>query len=138
MSDEVNKGKVSSDTKWRAAVTGGFNGFQLIPDALVRNQNALGLDATDMVVLLNICMHWWEREPEKLPHPRPVTMARRMGVSTRTIERHIERLCKLGYLEWMPSEPRLGGPSIRPFKLDGLVKKLEQIARNVEVNSMAA
>lgn len=127
-SREMIKSSRPPETKWGDAVTGGINGYQLVPDVLIRNQGALKLDATDIVVLLNICMHWWESEPAKMPHPRPVTIAKRIGTSTRTVERHIARLGKLGLLEWLPPEPRPNAPSVRNFNLKGLMVALERLA----------
>lgn len=118
------------DSKWGGAILGGLNGYQLVPDVLLRKQVDLKLDTTDVVILLNICMHWWESEPDNLPHPRPVTIAKRMGVSTRTVERHIARLSSLGILEWKPPEARPDSPSIRRFDLEGLRGLLEQLAEN--------
>jgi hypothetical protein len=117
-----------AETKWGAAISGGPNGYQLVPDVLLRKQTDLKLDATDIVILLNICMHWWESEPSKMPHPRPVTIAKRMGISTRTVERHIARLGDLGLMEWMSQEPRADAPSVRRFDLEGLRSTLERLA----------
>jgi hypothetical protein len=118
----------AAETKWGAAISGGPNGYQLVPDVLLRKQTELKLDATDIVILLNICMHWWESEPGKMPHPRPVTIAKRMGISTRTVERHIARLADLGLIEWMPPEPRADSPSVRRFDLEGIRSALERLA----------
>jgi hypothetical protein len=117
-----------AETKWGGAISGGPNGYQLVPDVLLRKQIELKLDATDIVILLNICMHWWESEPGKMPHPRPVTIAKRMGISTRTVERHIARLGELGLIEWMPPEPRADAPSVRRFDLEGIRSELERLA----------
>jgi hypothetical protein len=118
----------AAETKWGAAISGGPNGYQLVPDVLLRKQTDLKLDATDIVILLNICMHWWESEPGKMPHPRPVTIAKRMGISTRTVERHLARLGDLGLLEWLPPEPRVDAPSVRRFDLEGIRSALERLA----------
>ncbi len=63
-----------------------------------------------------------------MPHPRPVTIAKRMGVSTRTVERHIARLEDLGLIEWKPPEARPDAPSLRTFDLEGLRGSLERLA----------
>lgn len=131
MSDEQPHPPISIQTKWRRAITGGLYGYQFVPDGLLRHQAELGLDPTDVLILLNICMHWWETEPEKWPHPRPITIAKRMGTSTRTVERHIAHMCKLGLIEWMAAESPDRGVSIRRFKLDGLVAKLAAIAQGL-------
>lgn len=104
---------------------GSRNGYQLVPDVLVRHQTRLGLSCTEMIVLLNILMHWWESEPEHLPHPRPDQIARRMGTSVRTVQRSIEKMGRAGLIEWMPSERNEKGLSIRRFKLEGLLQELQ-------------
>ena len=127
--DAVDPGhKPGAKTKWGNAVTGGENGYSIVPDSLLRRQTDLKLDPTDVVLLLNISLHWWEGEPKKLPHPRPAVIARRMGISTRTIERRIARLCELGLLEWLPSKSRKGMPSIREFNLRKLIAEMEKLA----------
>lgn len=71
-------------------------GFQAVPDLLLKNQGNLGLTPTDMVVLLNILMHWWY--PDQKPFPRPTTIAQRIGVSTRTVQRSIINIEASGLL----------------------------------------
>jgi hypothetical protein len=126
------------NTKWGAAVTGGWNGYQLVPDVLLRNQVRLGLSPTDMLVLLNITMHWWERDPLKLPHPRPEQIAARIGVTSRTVQRSIRKLVERGLVQWMPSEPSGEGVSVRRFQMAGLVAALEELAREFEVAEVNA
>lgn len=71
-------------------------GFQAVPDLLLKNQAALGLSPTDLVVLLNVLMHWWY--PAQKPFPRSTTISNRMGVSSRTVQRSISELEKVGLL----------------------------------------
>lgn len=73
--------------KWGQGLTGGF---VLIPSALLRNQYKLNLDCAEVVVLMNLVMHWWS--VSEYPFPRTSTLAKRMGVSTRTAQRNIESL----------------------------------------------
>jgi hypothetical protein len=115
-----------SRRKWGESVTSARNGgFQIVPNLLLRKQDQLGLSPQELVVLLNITMHWWE--PENWPHPRANAIAVRMGISPRSVERHIERLQLLGLVEWLPRESG-EGPSVRRFSLRGLIEKLEAIA----------
>ncbi len=67
-----------------------IGGFQVVPDILLKRQGELGLTNVELVVLLNILMHWWT--PGKNPYPRPSTIAHRMNSSTRTIQRAIAAL----------------------------------------------
>lgn len=68
-------------------------GFQPLPDVLLFHQVELGLRSEDLNVLLNILAHWYF--PERMPYPHPNTIAKRMGVSLRTVQRSMTRLRKL-------------------------------------------
>lgn len=118
--------------KWGGAVTHGENGFQIVPNLLLRKQAELGLNATDLLVLLNITMHWWG--PDDFPFPRPSVIAQRMGVSARTVERSITKLRSKELLDRLP-RMRRDGPSVRPFDMRGLVERLERIAERIKPSS---
>ena len=126
------------DTKWGSIVTGGLNGYQLVPNVLVRHQKHLNINCTDMVVLLNILMHWWETDRESMPHPRPAQIARRIGATTRTVQRSIQNLTSKGLLVWMPSERRKGGLTVRRFDLSGLRQRLQELTKVSEFDEKAA
>ena len=115
-------------TKWGAAVSSGRNGFQVLPDSLLRNQKRLGLTCTDMVVLVNVLMHWWESDPDNMPHPRPNLIAKRIGTSQRTVQRSIARLCRRGLLKPLPSKRGSEGLAVRRFDVRGLVEVLRKLA----------
>lgn len=102
-------------------------GYLIVPGVLLRAQAKLGLDATDLAVLLNIILHWWT--PDDWPYPQPSMIARRMGVSTRTVERRLEGLEERGFLIRHPSEKSRDGFVIRRIELTGLVQRLEAFAR---------
>ena len=106
--------------KWGEAAYGGF--FS-IPDVLLKNQNELELKDGELVVLLNVLMHWWYRD--KYPFPRSTTIARRMGVSMRTVQRALSRLEELNLL--CPISDDQGGSYLSPeplvARLEILVKK---------------
>jgi hypothetical protein len=82
-----------SEEKWGVATRGGF---QIVPDILLKSQAALNINTTEMVVLLNVLMHWWYREQK--PFPRPTTIARRMGATVRTVQRALTNLQESGLL----------------------------------------
>ena len=111
--------RTSITDKWGRALAGG----QVIPNVLVRAQAHLGLDAVDVVVLLNMNMHWWQKGD--FPFPRPTIIAKRMGVSKRTVERRIEKLVKAGLLERLPLTKE---GKLRRYKLEGLVNRLQDAA----------
>jgi hypothetical protein len=79
--------------KWGDAARAGY---QAVPDLLLRHQDALNLNPTELVVLLNVLMHWWYSHQK--PFPRPTTIARRMGSTVRTVQRAITKLETEGLL----------------------------------------
>lgn len=74
-------------------------GFQIVPDLLLKMQSKLtadGISSPEMVVLLNILMHWWTRE--SVAFPRPAELARRIGVDRRSVDRALVKLVDKGLL----------------------------------------
>lgn len=100
-------------------------GFQAVPDVLFIKQQALGLDPVDLVVLLNLTLFWWFRDQP--PFPRSSIIARRMGVSARTVQRVFKKLEQLGYIRrghWRDADG-----NVKPaMYLDGLLDALEKAA----------
>ena len=105
-------------TKWG---DGARAGFQMLPDLLLKQQKALGLTAADLVVLINITLHWWR--PKDNPFPRTTTIATRMGVDIRTVQRSLNRLEERGLSRRVKRSE--GGVE---YDLTGLVSKLQELA----------
>jgi hypothetical protein len=126
---QMDEGDVAADTKttapfekWGAALDGGF---QVLPDLLLRYQRDLKLSANDLVVVLNLTMAWWERD--RPPFPRTTTLARRMSMSERTVQRSLNRLRKLRLLNKTILRDS-SGERRQAFDLSPLATRLEQIA----------
>ena len=105
--------------KYREAAVAGF---QPVPDLLLKHQSTLGLSPTNLVVLLNVLLHWWY--PEQKPFPRSTTIAKRMGVSPRAVQRSLQQLQHLGLLTRAKS---VDGPTC--LDPEPLVAKLEELAK---------
>jgi len=106
------------DLKWGESA---IAGWQPVPDLLFKHQADLELTATDVVVLLNILLHWWYAE--RMPYPRLTTVARRMGATTRTVQRSLTRLKQAGVI--ISSLREDGSKQYDPTPL---VRKLEGFA----------
>ncbi|HEX4706729.1 MAG TPA: hypothetical protein VH229_03280, partial [Candidatus Udaeobacter sp.] len=113
-----------NSAKWGDALA---MGYALIPGVLIRGQAKLGLDAVDLAILLNVVLHWWSAED--WPYPQPRVLAKRIGVSTRTIERRLESLQQRGFLVRHAAEKSSDGIARRRIELTGLVRRLEAFAR---------
>ena len=112
--------------RWGGAVTVGKTGFTAVPDVLIRSQAKLGLNTAEMVVILNILMHWWD--PDEWPYPRTTVISERMGVTRRTVQRAFESLASKGLVERLSGQSINDGPMVRPFDLDGLRRALQALA----------
>lgn len=71
-------------------------GYQAVPDVLLFSQAELGLTSAELNVLLNIAAHWWR--PGDVVFPRPTTIANRMGVGERAVQRAISALITKGVI----------------------------------------
>lgn len=114
-------GNVAED-KWGEALRAGF---QVIPNILIQENQALRLDPLDVLILLNINMHWWQASA--LPYPKPSLIAERTGVSRRTIERRLSAMEKAGFIKRLPAE-QVRGTSVRKIDPTGLVAQLSRLA----------
>lgn len=92
----LDEAKITVKEKWQGAVNEA-SGFVAVPMALLRLQSRYGLNPTDMLVLINLLAHWWD--PSKPVFPRSTTIAKRMGVDLRTVQRATHKMEKTGLIE---------------------------------------
>ncbi len=119
-----NNHNLPASAKWGRAANAGF---QLLPDILLKKQNELELSATDLIVLINITMHWWY-EGQK-PFPRSQTVATRMGIDPRTVQRSMRKMQNKGLLQRQKITNSVGEEQT-VFDLGGLVSSLSKHAVN--------
>lgn len=80
---------------WGDAISEG-SGFVAVPMSLLRLQSQLEITPTDFGVLVNLLAHRWRAGD--VVFPRTTTIAKRMGVTARTVQRSTQRLVKQGYI----------------------------------------
>jgi hypothetical protein len=108
-------------------------GFLPVPDVLLKEYANLRppLTGTQVLFVLQLMEH---KRSADAPFPSYGTMARRMGVSNKTLQRCAASLERHGYLrrEYRNRGPRSNGVDQRNrFHLDGLFDALrEQLSRN--------
>ncbi|MEX3946013.1 helix-turn-helix domain-containing protein [Paraburkholderia sp. BR10937] len=102
-------------------------GFTVIPAILLREQRTLHLSDGEMLVTMHLLLAWWERD--RLPYTKPATVARRMGVTARTVQRHMKGLEEKGYLTRVAGEEEKEKVS---FDLAPLVSKLQELGREAQ------
>jgi DNA-binding Lrp family transcriptional regulator len=110
---------------WTEGLVGGV-GFTPIPSIILERQEALGLDPVDLNIILQLAYHW--RERERLPYPSKNTLAKRIGISARTVQRRIATLEKLGFIERRTRTLKNGGNDSNEYSLAGLIGKATPFA----------
>lgn len=77
--------------KWQGAIRENA-GFVAVPVVLLRAQKKLNISATELNVLLNLMSYWWGSQTAVFP--RTSIIAKRMGVTDRTVQRCLDSLVK--------------------------------------------
>ena len=119
-------------------------GFVVVPWVMLSRQRELGLASLELVVLMHLISSWWEAN--NAPYPSSQTIAKRMAVSARTVQRHLKSLETKGFLVKQPSALANNGTSmvtrynLTPLaqKLSGLVIKQVKKAREAASAKSAA
>jgi hypothetical protein len=102
-------------------------GWTVIPSVILDRQQALGLDAVDMNILLHLAKYWWEKD--RLPFPSKKAIAERMGMSESTVQRRIASMEKGGLIkrEYRFSGKH-GGQRQNAYDFTGLIKEASPYA----------
>lgn len=124
------------------------HGWTAIPNSLLMLQNELDLNPTEFCILLNILMHQWPSDGRSVSFPAIITIASRIGVTKRTVQRGILELEKKGVL--LKEQTNRNNiitkgknifdtsnlKSILNEKSEGLNKKTKTVAVNNEVSQV--
>lgn len=104
-------------------------GWVALPSIILERQDALGLDAIDINIILHIAKHWFEAS--NLPHPSKGSIARAMGLTPRAIQKRISRLNELGFVERIERRGPKGskGSQTSQYNLQGLIQHATPFAR---------
>jgi len=115
-----------SEKKWGHAVM--QHGYCIYPSILLQAQSRLGVNAQEMVVLLQLAEHWWRADSKVFP--KKEIIAERVGLSTRQVQRHIQRLEELKLVQRV-ERYRSGLRTSNEYDLKGLVSKLKSIEPDI-------
>ena len=126
----------ASEKKWGRGVMA--LGFSIVPSLLLRAQQRLGLNPTQLATLVQLCDFWWDSE--RKPYPSKATLAERLGLSPRQVQRHIAELETAGLVKRTQRRLSHGGKTTNSYDLGGLVKRLRELEpefREVEKKAKA-
>lgn len=113
----------ASDRKWSKPVMA--RGFCIVPSLLLRAQQRVGLNATQLCFILHLLEYWWDGS--RNPYPSRETLAQRMGLSARQISRCIKELNDAGLVKRVPRHKPGKGQTSNEYDLSGLVQKLKSL-----------
>ncbi len=114
--------------KWGQAVA--ERGFAQIPNYLLLLNNFLDEDRrltpVELLVLFQLVGAWWQKE--NMPFPSMATLARRLGVSERQVQRAVARLVKDGIIAKVKRRTH-GIIASNAYDLSPLVDLLNEVAK---------
>jgi DNA-binding transcriptional ArsR family regulator len=98
------------------------HGYTMLPNLLMRAQGKLMIGHAEFNVLVQLVHHWWDADKD--PHPAKETIARRMGLSPRQVQRYITSLEKAGLVKRVERFSGRKAQISNGYDLSPLVKKL--------------
>ncbi len=113
-----------SEKKWGKNVM--RVGFAILPSLIFKAQQRLGLTSQQLVVLLHLSDYWWEAD--RAPWPSVTTLANRMGLQRRQVQRIITDLETAHLVKRIERKDKHKGKLSNAYDLSGLVKKLKELA----------
>ncbi len=110
--------------RWGAKVTD--HGYSKVPHMFFALQAELGLTSPQAMVLLHLLDHWWHSS-SGLPWPAKKTLANRMSVTERQIQRILADLENEGLISRQARFYSSGGQKSNAYDLGGLIKRLKKL-----------
>ena len=107
-----------NEAKWSKTLMAA--GWNAIPSIIIEKQEALGLDAIDMNIVVHLSNYWWRAD--NLPSPSVDTIAKAIGVKPRTVQKRIKALHALGLLSRTERRKTRYGSDTNLYGFEGLIK----------------
>lgn len=128
------KAKKASERKWGKQTMD--LGFCIIPSLLLRSQRRLGLNPTQLAVLLHLADYWWD--VDRKPYPTKKTLGDRLSLGPRQVQRYVAELETAGFLKRIQRTAPGRGKISNEYDLSGLVAKLQKLAPEFRAAEEAA
>lgn len=128
--EELNKKEVQervkqNEKKWTPVLMEA--GWTVLPSVILDRQQALGLDALDINILLHLAKYWWYSENP--PHPSKQAIAECIGVDKSTIRRRIAQMEKDGLISRQKRIDKNLGQQSNIYRFDGLISASTPFAK---------
>ena len=118
-----SKNKSSTEKIWGKAVYS--HGYAGIPSILIQGQRRLGINSTQMNIIIQLLDYW--HEPSRKPFPTKKDLSLRIGVTSKTIQNNIRELEKAGLVRREMRKTASGDWNSNIYHLDGLVEKVKKL-----------
>jgi DNA-binding transcriptional ArsR family regulator len=105
------------------------SGWLALPNVIIENQRALGLDAIDVNILLHLVRHWWQAD--NLPHPSKRTIAECMSIDQSTVRRHLSKMEAMGLVKRIARHDKTLGQKTNAYEFSGLIEQCKPFAKEV-------
>jgi predicted transcriptional regulator len=113
----------STERIWGKAVYS--HGYAGIPSILIQAQRRLGINSTQMNIIIQLLDYW--HEPSRKPFPTKRELANRIDVTEKTIQNNIRALEKAGLIKREMRKTAAGDWNSNIYHLDGLVEKVQAL-----------
>lgn len=114
------------ERKWGKA-TIDVDGWTAIPNLLLERQQALGIDAVKLNILLVLLKHWWEKS--KMPWPSKATIGAIVGRDKSTVQKHLKEMEGRDLVKRNSRYQSAGGQTSNEYDLTGLIVQLKALAK---------
>lgn len=98
------------------------HGYTMLPNLLMEAQGKLKIKHAEFNVLVQLIHHWWDADKD--PHPAKDSIARRMGLSPRQVQRVLTKLEKDGLIRRVERFSGRKSQIANGYDLAPLVQKL--------------
>jgi hypothetical protein len=122
---ERNKRLQQNEKKWTSTLMDA--GWTVMPSIILDKQDALGLDAIDMNILLQLSKYWWYSDNP--PRPSKGTIARLMNIDPSTVRRRIKRMESEGLIQREARYRNSGGQEPNFYLFNGLISTVTPFAK---------
>ncbi|MDP2618687.1 MAG: helix-turn-helix domain-containing protein [Hyphomicrobiales bacterium] len=113
----------STERIWGKAVL--KHGYTGVPSILIKAQNRIGINQTQMNIILQLLDYWIE--PTRKPFPSKKDIAKRIGITGKTVQNNIRALEKAGLIRREMRKTASGDWNSNIYHLDGLVERVQEL-----------
>lgn len=100
-------------------------GFCITPSLLMKAQARIGLNPVQFNIVMQLLDQWWTAD--RRPWPSKATLAARMGMSERQIQRQIAEMEGVNLIKRIARTSPGKGKTSNEYDLTGLVSKLKEL-----------